>query len=325
MKSTRWLSVTTSRNDGDIAEAFIRSNAALIDKFVILDDSTDSTPEILNALKGEGFDIELIKRRGIVADQAEKINLMVDTYADPSKFSAVIPLDMDEVLIPIEKGFSKDHAAAVESPSFLPWYPFVPTTTEFQAQGNYLKEAYRGASNTKGRTKKVFLPSASLSSQGKVFIGAHDYVISGQSQVHSDNHLLAIAHFPVRSSRQLTLKLITGLAALKLKKQRFKTEGHHLFEIRDLLVDSSFQFTLQDLQKVAAFYGFLNKQNATKEVNLNEDHLLLPDIDIKYPRHSNVNLEQNLYYLVEELVDQLESHPGSAPRLRPLDRFRLWR
>jgi hypothetical protein len=325
MNSTRWLSVTTSRNDGDISEAFIRSNAALIDKFVILDDSTDSTPEILNALKGEGFDIELIKRRGIVADQAEKINFMVDTYADPSKFSAVIPLDMDEVLIPVQKGFLKDHAAAVQRPSFLPWYPFVPTATEFQVQGNYLKDAFRGASNTKGRIKKVFLPSASLSSQGKVFIGAHDYLISGQSQVHSESNLLAIAHFPVRSSRQLALKLITGLAALRLKKQRFKTEGHHLFEMRDLFVESSFSFTLQDLQKASAFYGFLNKQNANSEVNFNEDHLLLPDIDIKYSRHSSVNLEQNLFYLVEELVDQLESHPGSAPRLRPLDRFRFWR
>jgi hypothetical protein len=94
--------------------------------------------------------------------------------------------------------------------------------------------------------------------------------------------------------------------------------------MRDFLVESSFSSTLQDLQKVAAFYGFLNKQNAKKEVNFNEDHLLLPDIEIKYPQHSNVNLEQGLYYLVEELVDQLESHTGSAPKPRPLDRFRFW-
>lgn len=315
MGGKRFVAVTTSRNDGDFAEAFIRGNSRYVEKFVILDDSSDNTQEIVSQLRQEGFQIDLIRRPGIVADQAEKINYMVDEFVDPSRFSAVIPLDMDEVLVPANEEIPQDSRNLESEPSFLSWYPFVPNRVGLEPGQDFLRSGFSGTENTKKRVKKVFIPTTAVSRDRRVSIGAHNYKAANGTGVQLNNPHFAIAHFPVRSPDQLMLKLLTGLAALGLKAERAKTEGHHLIEIGRLLRETDFLLDLETLQKIGAFYGFLGEAKRSELTVFNNDSNLLPEIDLSFPELTRINLNRNMLELVNELV----SLPGeilNRPRLR---------
>jgi hypothetical protein len=59
-QSSQVFSLTCSKNEEDIVEAFIRLNSRIVDTFIFFDSSTDSTREILSKLKNEGFNILVI-------------------------------------------------------------------------------------------------------------------------------------------------------------------------------------------------------------------------------------------------------------------------
>ena len=51
--------ISRLKNSADIIETWVRANAAVADKFVVIDNgSSDGTPQILTMLKMEGYDIE---------------------------------------------------------------------------------------------------------------------------------------------------------------------------------------------------------------------------------------------------------------------------
>ena len=93
-----WVGGTVSKNDGDIAEFFVRSNARTLDHLIILDESEDSSPAIFNKLRQEGHSLEVINRKSLGLNQVEGINeaMRRAKLLDPS--GVFVPLDMDEVL-----------------------------------------------------------------------------------------------------------------------------------------------------------------------------------------------------------------------------------
>ena len=54
--------ICSTKNEGDIVEAFVRLNAKICTSFFFADDSTDNTRAILTRLGGEGYDINLLPR-----------------------------------------------------------------------------------------------------------------------------------------------------------------------------------------------------------------------------------------------------------------------
>jgi hypothetical protein len=56
------ISLSCIANEEDIIETFVRVNATFIDTFFFVDDSTDGTGPILDALKNEGYDIHRLFR-----------------------------------------------------------------------------------------------------------------------------------------------------------------------------------------------------------------------------------------------------------------------
>ena len=60
--------ISRLKNSADIIETWIRANAAVADKFVVVDSgSADGTPQILKMLKAEGFNIEIVLKKGFVS------------------------------------------------------------------------------------------------------------------------------------------------------------------------------------------------------------------------------------------------------------------
>ena len=319
MRKGPWLAITCSKNDGDMIEAFIRGNSQFIDKFVIMDDSTDHTVEIVKLLVREGFDIELVKKPGLIANQREKTNHMYQKFANPRKFSAVVPLDVDEILVSKDSDYSKSEAASSKETNFLPWLPFAPVTLGWSSLTNPLQLNFIGVSNQMDLVRKIFIPSSQISKQGFIEVGAHNYFIKGEPVAFADHPHLAIAHFPVRSREQMISKILIQLTSVRVKRKKLKGESTHLQAIaRHLLVPNGYS-EIQNLQLLAAFYanfksGAIQTPNA---IVTNDWGNLLPVIEIKYPDLATVDLVSNLVKLIDELthlVMDLEEIPARDDR-----------
>lgn len=305
-----WLALTTCRNDGDILESFVRSNSAFIDKFVIMDDSSDNTKEICECLKREGFDIKIIQNRGIVSDQKAKTNWMLREFGDPKTFSAIVPLDVDEILMPLTKTCSKRELESSSESFFINWLPFVPTSPSPFEDPNPLKSKFLATSNVAGKVKKVFIPHSAISKKGVIDVGAHNYSSPRQSLVRNSSSEIAIGHFPVRSQEQIISKLATGLTAVRLKKKKLIGERYHLVQMLRDISKSGFLPDLEALQRMAAFYGVLESSNQASEIVFTEEGNRLPDISNRHFDLSRIQLSQNLYMLIDELTTLLTSFLG---------------
>ena len=87
------------KNSADIIESWIRGNAAVADQFVVIDnESVDGTVEILNLLKEEGFNIEILRTDNPVAKQKDQMNFLVDYVTKKYCPNWILPLDDDEIL-----------------------------------------------------------------------------------------------------------------------------------------------------------------------------------------------------------------------------------
>ena len=135
------LSISTSKNDGDIVEAFIRSNSKYVDLFVILDDSTDNTVEIICKLQSEGYQIKVVSRHGNPASQVEVMNKALADYADPNKYCLALLLDLDEVVLAKSKNELINLGDAT-SPIAMLWTPFIPNGRDYLGSQDPLRSCF---------------------------------------------------------------------------------------------------------------------------------------------------------------------------------------
>ncbi len=90
--------VSCVKNEGDVIEAFVRHNLALLDRLILIDHgSTDNTADILRALVAEGLPVRVHRDDSIGKHQAVKMTrLMREAAADGADW--IILLDADEFL-----------------------------------------------------------------------------------------------------------------------------------------------------------------------------------------------------------------------------------
>lgn len=89
--------ISRLKNSADIIETWVRGNAAVADKFVVADNgSVDGTPQILQRLKAEGFDIEIVQ--GHEEIQRDQMNWLLDYVRRNWDPDWVLPLDDDEII-----------------------------------------------------------------------------------------------------------------------------------------------------------------------------------------------------------------------------------
>lgn len=308
----KWLAITSSRDDGDFIEAFIRGNSNYVDKFIIMDESTDNTIEILNKLRREGFEIEIIKHKGVVSNQKAKTNWMYKKFANPNNFSAVIPLDVDEIIIPKTPADTKENVRLESHASFLEWVPFAPVSLGWPlATNNVLRRSFVLSTNELGLVKKIFVPKSCLIDKGVIELGAHDYRTDGKSGLSEVNTQLALAHFPIRSREQLVSKLAMKVTEVRLKTAKEPGEALHYPELVKMLIRTEFSPPIDDLQSAAANYANYvdQKSRATLEYETDVSDAVflgaLPSVDLRYNDLAKVNLAKNLYQLSSELTDKL--------------------
>ena len=102
------ISISCIADEEDIIETFVRVNATFIDTFFFVDDSTDGTGLILDALKNEGFDIHRLFRNRSEPYVQEYAVYCAIQYVIKNKFAFdhLFILDSDE----FPKFESRSHA-----------------------------------------------------------------------------------------------------------------------------------------------------------------------------------------------------------------------
>jgi len=194
--------VSVVRNEEDIIEAWVRHNRPLVDRLVVtLHRCTDATSLILHKLQEEGYDLEIRTSDIIGHRQAETISELIREVAQSGP-DYILPLDGDEFIGGDLQKINVYWAWTV----LLRWRNYVP-------QGDVidpLKQiTHRLPENDDAH--KVLVPGwYGLSERSRVGEGSHELYIGSQPAPACFTDQAWLAHFPVRSSRQVMKKAFTG-------------------------------------------------------------------------------------------------------------------
>lgn len=202
--------ISRLKNSADIIETWVRANAAVADKFVVIDNgSSDGTPQILDRLKAEGFDIEVMFEDGRRI-QRNQMNYLVDYVKECYDPDWILPLDDDEIIASDTIGDIKGYL--MELPPLkeyrIRWRVYTMRGNENSNEQCVVKRlGYCFINNQMDfpvaiisrdiRNKNILL------TQGNHALKNCDLPI-----VYLDK--LYIAHYPLRSKDQIISKFLTG-------------------------------------------------------------------------------------------------------------------
>lgn len=293
------------KNAADVIETCVRGNSWLIDQFVFLDNmSTDRTVEILESLKAEGFQIDILSDKELRYLQTSKTTKLA-FYAQqkyPSDF--IIPIDDDEIIIPSDSNWNlSDVKEMIDSLSHdavycAQWRVFLPTEYDNPEEINVAKRQKYCYSDNVCKIPKVIIPTEMLQ--------IPDFEITqGNHRVISSNEIqrflipdLKFAHFPIRDSEQIRSKALIGWTNYLAIPKRERTYGTHWEKIYRQVRDG-IPLTIDTLQTMSLLYV-----EADENLNIIKNPVQLPDeyMQIKYTYPQEINALKNYCHNVEELA-----------------------
>jgi hypothetical protein len=208
--------VSVMRNEADVVEVFVRHHAEFVDEIVIVDHmSLDTTGEILRELQAEGLPLTLREHDGSAFNQSNIVTAAVREAAQERSADWIVPLDADEFVTSDADPGVRPVLEALDPGVvyWLPWRTYVPHSDDKP------DEPHLHARITHRRTEeglvhgKVLIPGELVRSQRlTVSHGNHHVRVRRRlkdrrvkSQPADD---LLLAHFPVRSAEQVTLRAL---------------------------------------------------------------------------------------------------------------------
>lgn len=251
------ISFSVVRNESDIIEVFVRYHARLFDRMVIVDHrSDDNTWEILNLLKDEGMPIDLRQIKDFTYDQGKIFSEVVREMSGTESPDWMIALDGDEFLVSID---GRDIRKALESEPAkkvlkIPWRGYVLRPEDDVDEKNALKRIGHRRTREDPQWWKLALPSVILKQAGNIWLGTHDAYCGSQELPAELSRSLAMAHFPVRSAKQLKNKAVAGWLSTRHFYWKYGTVNNHWKYIYDLLMEQG-AITPEDLKNIASQYA----------------------------------------------------------------------
>jgi hypothetical protein len=308
------------RNEGDVIEAFVRHHAEIVDELVVIDHgSADGTGEILAALAEEGLPVRVRAEGSLVHRQNLVLTQLMREAATVGGADWVVPLDADEFLIAPNGGVREALAGLPrERPCTVDSLLYVPTPDDPEDEPNVLRRI-RWRRELEGGiwTRKVVVPtgwarndhvSLAQGNHGLLKGGTREFVPSSLT-----NELL-LAHFPVRSERQLARKVLGGWPAHVARPDRAPDGAFQWKRAFDVVVAGD-ELTARQFEALAFDYS-----TEEPDGDSGSELILDPipaDFDLRYrARRDPTPLEtlaETAVRLAEELSDALRD-PISVPR-----------
>jgi len=196
-----------ARNECDILEAFVRHHTRFSDVFIVLHRCIDNSEEILRSLATEGLPVQWRTDERLIHEQSVVMSeLMREAFKDGADW--VLPLDADEFLRGDVTSVLKEQGSDSRVIR-TPWKGYVPTSNDSAPETNVLKRITHRRSHEYPRWYKMMIPKTTDTTAGLCF-GNHALIdTAGNRMPHTDTSLV-VAHFPVRSERQVMRKAFGG-------------------------------------------------------------------------------------------------------------------
>jgi hypothetical protein len=271
------------RNEADVIEAFVRHHVEALDELIVVDHrSSDGTAELLAALSAEGLPLSVRQEDSLAHRQDVILTALMREAARTRGADWVIPLDADEFLVADEgdprealAALAPDRAWAVDLRYYVPCPDDPP-------EDNVLRRIrHRLAVAGTFWTRKVIVPGA-LARGGRRSLsqGSHTLVDVGTGRwvPASFTDKLALAHYPVRSERQLAGKVLSGWPAHVARPDRPRSGAFQWKRIFGSTVSG--QLTAERLQAMAIEYP-VREPNGSGRAELRYDPVQT-EVELRY-------------------------------------------
>lgn len=227
------VAISMVRNEADIVEAFVRHTAALADAHLILDDgSTDSTPDILQALLAEGLPLTVEREDTPGYFQAERMSRLMKRAGEEMRADWVIPLDADEFLVPTGRRLRR-LLKGVHHPILIRWRTQVPSDGDDREDPNPTTRLKYRLERESRVWCKVAVPG-SLTGRALLDPGNHDLTIDGISESRPILDGAWLCHLPIRDPQQFAAKVAIGVLQYAVQGNPPGLGFHYLAPFEDL-------------------------------------------------------------------------------------------
>ena len=226
--------VTTVRNECDLIEAFVRHNAAFFDRLYILDHrSTDSTPRILRKLADEGLPLALSHDGEAIFYQGPKMTHLIKRALEDRDWDFVLPLDADEFLCAPDRAALESALAGLDEATIglSDLVNYIPTANDDANEMDVLRRIVHRTKTIPEiscKIGKVSIPGAVIKQPGfTIDEGHHGVCIDGKPVAERRLDGLSLAHFPIRSIDQFTMRAILCRLAWSSRSDYNPSWGWH--------------------------------------------------------------------------------------------------
>ncbi len=249
--------VSWVRNEADVIEPFVRHHVALGARMTIVcHRCTDMTLPILRALQTEGLPLTIREDDSPMHLQADCLTEIMRDQSLADACDWILPLDADEFLV--ASGSKSIEAVFAGLPrdrvTLLPLRTYVPYPSDDKREANVLKRITHARTFEPRPFSKVLIPRTLLTRDARLTPGSHRLLDGeGKPAMESLSATLHLAHFPVRTERQLRKKIGNGWMAVIANPKREESEAFHWRILHDLFTTKA-TLTDAELGSLALFY-----------------------------------------------------------------------
>jgi len=291
---------TMLRNEADIVEPFVRHNLTALDGLIVVDHgSQDGTSEILAALVAEGLPIEVEHDASVEYLQSEIMTRTARRLFAERGADFVFALDADEFLKVPSRRLLEDTLERVPSAmhAAMQWQTYVADYRP-GTPSNVLALATRRLAKERHGLFKVIVarclaesPDAVIAEGNHVVLPSAGHSLAKQPLKHArvSPSVVALAHLPVRSARQLVNKILIGWLAHCAARRSNPDLAFHWRELYHE-ISNGHELTPARLAMIAANYGLpMNAWLAAESLALIDDPLPVGEV-----RYSHLARQETL-------------------------------
>jgi len=257
--------ICSTKNEGDIIEAFVRLNGKICDSFFFVDESTDNTREIIGLLIKEGYDLSFLPKPRSGHNQPNSTRALISAVLKIARPDWIFLLDADEIIVAKDKSALVKEMKEIFPSTYLaaPWKTYVPRNLGYFESESPLSECFALRRETGEPFKKISF-AGGLAADIVPAAGNHSGKMqSGAIIVEQEARSYYLAHFPVRSPEQIIVKNLIAMHNLMARADALKSEGTHVFPVADLIRARNYKLTLDDIQTIAINYASAASQPIT--------------------------------------------------------------
>ncbi len=304
------------KNSADIIENCIRCNSNVADNFVLLDNmSTDRTVEILESLKREGFQIEVIPDYEVAHTQYKKLTNLLYYCKEKYNSDVYIAIDDDEVLFAADNNMTgkniKNYLKSLRdnrSLYLIKWRVYFPSESDDSNEISLPKRQSYYFDESHVPYHKCIIPNAVLEDGSFVLQQGNHSAVGNLIEHYYLIKELVMAHYPCRSIEQVTIKSVVGWLANLAIHKRNPTWSPHRRKMFHIITSG----TPVDIELMKYMtYQYLD--NDSDNMMISKGQLILDEkcFMIRYTDQNECNSLKSLILYSETLAGKLStSLPG---------------